>query len=213
MGSHFIAGTFKAIRTGFLTHVQFDLILNLVFKTGFDFTGADMNVRDYSGHKPIHYLKATAGSFNKKLIPYDKNVPLWKRNYFSATNYAVQISQETRDRLSGKVVIGRKSNENRPESGDGREHVKRGSLVDNIASSGRKNSLDSNSVKNKKVSRKETKIKAVKRKPTFLRSKSTESSEHPPPTPAPPSAMPPPAPRRPVSATSGMMWKPVGPKS
>ena len=152
-----------------------------------------------------------AGLLNSKTLPFDQDVPPWKRNCFAGTTYAAKIPKDIIDRLSGKIGA-RKLSEIPLEAGDAKEYIKGGQRLSNTVDSDRKHSFDSNT-KAKKVARKETKIKGVKRKPTFLRSKSNDASELPPPEPTPPPIMPPPAPHRPVPVASGMLWKPVGPKS
>ena len=183
----------------------------MVFLVCFLFPGADANIRDYSGHKPVHYLKSN-GSVQSKID--QDNVPAWKFHSLAGTKYAVSIPPHIHYRLT---YTDRKLSHRTTEGGDtAAEYGKGQHRLSNAEVTDRRNSLDSNGIKAKKLARKESKKKdkKVKRKHSFLLSKNEKHEM--PVTPQPeyynPPPSPPPQPRIPVAAGRNM-WKPVGPRS
>ena len=181
------------------------MVINFLF---LHVTGADANARDYSGHKPIYYIKSLSMPLKSKLN-YSSNVPAWKQHCFAGTKHAFRVSADVVDRLSGKVDP--RKHKARKEAGDRNERSE-GGYHDNYGVwNDRKNSLENNS-KAKKVLRKESMLKGIgmRRKPSYKRSKSNEASENEARDLMPP---PPPMSYRPPPVSTGMLWKPVGPKS
>lgn len=175
------------------------------------FSGADPSIRDYSGHKPIYYVKSMS-------LPLQSKLPAWRRHYYASPCPQITSNQPNtmlRDRNSVRSsnrnsFLGPAQNKNHKG-----EHDKHHHFYD------RKGSVENNenfheTSKSKKISRKESMLKGISMRRKNVRSKHYDTSEMPPIDPTPPS----PAPNPPMAygnfkppSGNSPMWKPVGPKS
>ena len=69
--------------------------------------GADVNARDYSGKRPIDYLKVYSENGN----PTEAKVPSWQRHYFSGCGHMSVISDDVYDRIEVKMITSKMDNE------------------------------------------------------------------------------------------------------
>jgi len=172
----------------------------------FFFVGADVNLRDYSGKKPINYLKEPES--DDPVI--NEQIPVWQRHFYTGMNLTPTLSDDVYDRVEGKMVTSKLDNEvvKRRQSeksvsvpfNDRRQRSKSA-----VIGADRKSSLSDSSSKSAKTSRKES-SRGLWKMPSIRKQKppSVSSIEHPVSI-ATPNAL--------SHIASGVAWKPAGPQT
>ena len=174
--------------------------------------GADAHIRDYSGHKPIHYVKSMSLPLQSKP---DLNAPAWRRHFYAGSQPQFLTGEglaKLRDHDANGHAL-KKDEKGEYDQGGSKQHY----FYDRKSSFENKSS--SENLKSKKVSRKDSMLKGIgmRRKVNSARSKSYDAPEPPPAEPVPQFV---PAPNPPIIYGSSKpptrnvaMWKPVGPKT
>ena len=171
------------------------------------FLGADVNARDYSGRKPINYLREPE-SYEYE---FDEQIPRWQRHFLTGTKYVPLVSDDVYERIEIKMLTSKMDNDlvrrRQSESAvslvnisDGKQRSKSTVFHD------RKNSQGDAGSKVAKLLRKDSSSRGLWKKPSIRKHKSRSVStiEHPISTGAP-QALP--------HLSSGLSWKPAGPKT